>query len=80
MPRKSNYDQLVNSISKRLRELDHTKATSVEQALSFEQTICNAFGTPPSTSGSYDMCPVHPAVVRFHGQCHLCPDDEYEGE
>jgi hypothetical protein len=72
MGRKSERDRLLDAIRVRLREMDHSNAGSTEEAVANEQTICNVFGMRPTGADAYDMCPTHPAVVRFRGQCSEC--------
>lgn len=75
MAGKSNYDKLVNSISKRLDEMNHEKCKTVEEAERNEATLVSTGLAMSYGPGSYDYCPIHPAVVRFRGQCHMCPDE-----
>ena len=76
MSRKSQYDQMVDALRDRLRQMDYRNAKSVEEAVTNEQTICNVFGMKPSEPGTYDYCPNHPTSVCFNGQCPECEEDE----
>jgi len=70
MARKSRYDQLVESISKRLKEMAPENCQTIEEAVRNDQTLSEAFGTAPSSEADYSTCPN--GHVCWHGICYVC--------
>jgi uncharacterized protein YtpQ (UPF0354 family) len=70
MARKSTYDQLVDSISKRLREMAPENCQTIEEAVRNDQTLSNTFGMMPSSAADYSYCPN--GHVCWHGVCQVC--------
>ncbi len=71
MARKSKYDQLVDSIGKRLREMAPENCETIEQAVSNDQVLADAGLAAPSTAADYSLCPSckRPA---YRGICAKC--------
>lgn len=72
MSRKSKYDQLVDSITSRLREMGPEHASSIEEAFRNDQTLANTGLASPTTIEDYDYCP-DCGHVRYLGNCYVCP-------
>jgi uncharacterized protein with PIN domain len=71
MARKSKYDQLVDALRERLREMAPENCTSVEQAVQNDQILSTVFGTVPSQATDYSRCPTCQRVC-WHEVCQVC--------
>jgi uncharacterized protein with PIN domain len=71
MARKSKYDQLVDSISKRLQEMAPENCQTIEEALRNDEILANAGLAAPSSAADYSYCP-DCGHVRWHGVCQVC--------
>jgi len=71
MARKSTYDQLVESISKRLEEMAPENCETIEEAAKHAETLANAGLAAPSSVEDFSYCPTckHPC---WHGVCQVC--------
>lgn len=70
MARKSKYDQLVESISKRLDAMAPENCATIEEAVQNDQTLSEAFGMKPSSAQDYSYCTC--GRVCWHGVCQIC--------
>lgn len=68
MGRKSNYDKLVDDLSKALRE--RKPATSIEQAMKRDQSLSNILGMEPPTEEEYEVGEC--GHILWHGVCYVC--------
>ncbi len=72
MGRKSNYDKLVDSIGKRLKEMAPENCETIEEAVRNDNRLVNAgLAGFPSTAQDYTYCPTcnRPA---YRGICYGC--------
>jgi hypothetical protein len=68
MGRKSEYDKLVEKISKQIRAMAPENCDSIEQVLANDKILADAGLAAPSTAADYTICANcgHPA---YHGIC-----------
>jgi hypothetical protein len=71
MGRKSKYDQLVESIGKRLRAMAPENCETIEEALRNDQTLADMGLAAPSSAEDYSYCP-DCGHVCWHGVCRAC--------
>lgn len=71
MARKSNYDKLVDSITKRLREMRPGNSKTIEEAIENQHTLAGFTGSEPATEADFSYCDVC-GCIMWHGVCYEC--------
>lgn len=71
MPRKSKYDQMVDSISNRLKAMAPENCQTIEEALQHATTLSDMGLCAPATLDDFSYC-VTCGKPCWHGVCHVC--------
>lgn len=72
MARKSNRDQMVDSIRKRLRDMAPENCETVEEAAANAALLAEMGLAAPSTINDFSSCSVCGRPC-WHGVCQVCP-------
>lgn len=72
MPRKSNHDQMVESIRDRLREMAPENCGTVEEAAANAALLASMGLAAPSSVDDFSVCPGC-GRPRWHDVCQVCP-------
>ena len=71
MARKSNYDKLVDAISKRLHAMRPGNSKTIEEAVQNQNTLARFTGSEPATEADFSYCE-NCGLIMWHGVCYEC--------